>query len=314
MSPCSARRAAIGCLVALATALSAGPVGAQSKAKQTPTTKAATKTNQPATAAPPSSSGPPAPRSVHYTWVPPQIQGRASPFAVDVVLGTAGAGVLALLLIMSTWVPPARPKSDDPLDSIPGQHRNKLKLLAGSEAILWASAGSDRVRRRNAAVVALFGFSMFAVALSAAVHYNWDGAEIALAAVTGCAAPCAVILVLQPRYLFMLTDKRAYVLRLASDRRHKGFAYDAVDLAPVEVRRASLVAWAGTVFFPRARVVAKAKAQEAADLGIPAPDWGPCGFPAVDYPSHVGDLVRQVTEAAARPVLPPPPPPDVPQW
>ncbi len=309
------RRVAVGCLVALLVAASAGPVWAQAKSKQTPKTNAAAKAAQPTPPAQPDPPPPPsaAPRSVHYAWVPEQIQERVSPFVVDVVLGMAGAGALALLLLVSTWIPPARRKSDDPLAGVPGQHRRKLQMLSEGETIVWASAGSDRVRRRNAGAAAWVGFSLFALALAAAVHHNWDGVEIALAAVAGCAAPCAVIMAMQPRYLFMLTDERAYVLRLGSDR-HKAFIYAVTDLAPAEVLRASLVPRAGTVNFARARVVYEVKAKEAVAMGLPAPDPGPCGFLDIDNPSYVRDLIQQVTGAAAAPAPPPPPPADCPYW
>src|SRR5438876_961621 len=106
------RRAAVGCLAVLVAAVSAGPVWAQSKPKPAPKTSALPQAAQPA---PP--PAPPAP--LHHPWVPEQVQERVSPFVVDVVLGTAGVGMLALLLVVSTWVPPGRRRSADPLDGLP---------------------------------------------------------------------------------------------------------------------------------------------------------------------------------------------------
>src|SRR5581483_6090385 len=159
MPSLSTRRAAAGCLVVFAALVSAGPVWAQQKPKASP--KASPKSNsakaaQTAPAPEPAPAAAP-PGSHHYPWVPEQVRERVSPFVVDVVLGVAGAGAVALLLLASAWLPPARPRADDPLAGVPGQHRRKLGLLAEGETILWASAGSDRVRRRNAGAAVFVG-------------------------------------------------------------------------------------------------------------------------------------------------------------
>jgi hypothetical protein len=279
-------RGEVGWAVALAAALAAGPLWAQSAPKSTPKKELAAASPQPAPqpGAQPTTPSQPGGRS-HYPWVPEGIRQKSDPFTVDLALFCGGAVLMGLLFILSAWIPAKRP--DDPLEGLTLAQMKKLDGVIGSgEEVLWVSAGSDRIRRRDAGLAIMIFGTLTAAMVALGQDGGWNPKRTVITIGLAGGTLALVVHVFTSKVLCALTDTRAYVL-YSVPRGDFLFTYSHGELTRPGVQRAWLVPGAGKVVF--------------GGLQNPGADGGPGGFPNVDDVQHVCELVQRVAAAIAAP-------------